>query len=182
MRGKDAVLRKAPAYSFGGKDGTHLLGELSPGPGHFTPKHIGPHHPAPSFHGTAGPQPRNSIPGPGAFAVERADKICKPTSPSVSIGLRWQEPGGKEVRPGPADYNSSLPGSSAQAGVSLKFKHEGALASKEAAALFGSPGPGAYSAGSGRPGDRGPAFTIGQRGLHYKQQGDSPGPGAYEHE
>ncbi len=89
--------------------------------------------------------------------------------------------GGKEVRPGPADYNSSLPGSSAQAGVSLKFKHEGALASKEAAALFGSPGPGAYSAGSGRPGDRGPAFTIGQR-LHYKQQGDSPGPGAYEHE
>ncbi len=69
------------------------VGKLSPGPGHFTPKHIGPHHPAPSFHGTAGPQPRNSIPGPGAFAVERADKICKPTSPSVSIGLRWQEPG-----------------------------------------------------------------------------------------
>ena len=28
MRGKDAVLRKAPAYSFGGKDGAHLLGEF----------------------------------------------------------------------------------------------------------------------------------------------------------
>lgn len=68
-----------------------------PGPGQYSPTHIGPGHPAPAFHGAAPVQQRSGVPGPGAYSPQRADRLLHPASPACTLAAKLEEPGAGDL-------------------------------------------------------------------------------------
>ncbi|KAG2452476.1 hypothetical protein HYH02_002715 [Chlamydomonas schloesseri] len=115
--------RSAPAYTFGGRpDSTRP--PIGPGPADYgVPSDPGRNtKPAFSLRGAAVEDKREKVPGPGAYAADRADKVVRSSAPAISISWRSEDPGSKEVRPGPGAYDAK--DVDGKIPVSIKFRND----------------------------------------------------------
>ncbi|KAK9823615.1 hypothetical protein WJX72_004241 [[Myrmecia] bisecta] len=116
-KGKAAVLRTAPAWTFGARQDKLLTGETGPGPGEFKvdSKAASLRSPAYDFGGGRDTSIRYQTPGPSEY--DPPSWGVGSSKPAYSITFKPPPPNRKESTPGPGTYNVTL---SQKAGTALR--------------------------------------------------------------
>ncbi|KAG7187908.1 hypothetical protein KM043_013875 [Ampulex compressa] len=170
----DSKRGRAPAFSFGSRHSSKN-DSLGPGPGQYnltglSAKGKDVTH-ALSLHGRVRPTKTESIPAPGDYDPQKAERVIRDNSPMYSFGTRTEVPK-TACTPGPAEYRAET----VNLQKSPEFSFGGRLVVDK---LSDVPGPGEYSPEKAMLLlDNTLGFTFGHRSTT-KRPNDIPAPNTY---